>query len=58
MDVKALRRRLAHARWVQVAIGTLGAWYLRFVWSTTRFVVEPADIYERVDRDYPIILAF
>jgi lysophospholipid acyltransferase (LPLAT)-like uncharacterized protein len=57
VDVKALRRRLAHARWVQVAIGTLGAWYLRFVWSTTRFVVEPADIYERVDRDYPIILA-
>jgi lysophospholipid acyltransferase (LPLAT)-like uncharacterized protein len=57
VDVKAVRRRLAHARWVQVAIGTLGAWYLRFVWWTTRVVVEPADIYERVDRDYPIIVA-
>jgi lysophospholipid acyltransferase (LPLAT)-like uncharacterized protein len=55
--VKALRRRLAHARWVQVAIGVLGAYYLRLVWSTTRFVVEPADIYARVDRDHPVILA-
>lgn len=35
----------------------LGAYYLRLVWSTTRFVIEPADIYARVDRDYPVILA-
>ncbi|MGA2124644.1 MAG: lysophospholipid acyltransferase family protein [Xanthobacteraceae bacterium] len=55
--MRALRRRLAHARWVQVTIGVLGAHYLRLVWSTTRFVIEPRDIYERVDRDYPVILA-
>jgi lysophospholipid acyltransferase (LPLAT)-like uncharacterized protein len=55
--MKALRRRLAHARWVQVAIGVLGAYYLRLVWSTTRFIIEPNDIYQRVDRDYPVILA-
>jgi lysophospholipid acyltransferase (LPLAT)-like uncharacterized protein len=55
--MKALRRRFAHARWVQLAIGVLGAYYLRLVWSTTRFVVEPTDIYARVDRDYPVILA-
>jgi lysophospholipid acyltransferase (LPLAT)-like uncharacterized protein len=55
--MKALRRRLAHARAVQLAIGVLGAWYLRLVWATTRFVVEPTDIYARVDRDHPVILA-
>jgi lysophospholipid acyltransferase (LPLAT)-like uncharacterized protein len=55
--MKALRRRLAHARWVQVVIGVLGAYYLRLVWATTRFIVEPSNIYDRVDRDYPVILA-
>ncbi len=55
--MKALRRRLAHARWIQVAIGVLGAYYLRLVWSTSRIIVEPADIYARVDRDHPVILA-
>ena len=27
------------------------------VWKTTRFVVEPEGIYERVDRDVPVIIA-
>jgi lysophospholipid acyltransferase (LPLAT)-like uncharacterized protein len=42
---------------MQVAIGVAAAEYLRLVWKTGRFVTEPPDIYERVARDYPVILA-
>ena len=31
--------------------------YLRLVWKTSRFVVEPPDIYDRVVPDLPVILA-
>jgi lysophospholipid acyltransferase (LPLAT)-like uncharacterized protein len=51
------RKHLAHAHWIRAAIGAFGAFYLKLVWRTTRFTVEPEDIYARVDRDYPIILA-
>jgi lysophospholipid acyltransferase (LPLAT)-like uncharacterized protein len=50
-------RRLLRSRALQVAIGVTAAEYLRLVWKTGRFVTEPADIYERVARDYPVILA-
>ena len=32
----------------QTTVGTLGAWYLRFVWRTSSKTLEPPDIYERV----------
>jgi lysophospholipid acyltransferase (LPLAT)-like uncharacterized protein len=32
----------------QTTVGTLGAWYLRFVWRSSSKVLEPPDIYERV----------
>jgi lysophospholipid acyltransferase (LPLAT)-like uncharacterized protein len=32
----------------QNAVGTLGAWYLRFVWRTSSKLLEPPDIYDRV----------
>jgi lysophospholipid acyltransferase (LPLAT)-like uncharacterized protein len=50
-------RRIARSRGVQKAIGVTAAEYLRFVWKTTRFQVEPPDIYERAVPDIPIILA-
>ena len=50
-------RRLLRSRALQVAIGVSAAEYLRLVGKTGRFVTEPADIYERVARDYPVILA-
>jgi lysophospholipid acyltransferase (LPLAT)-like uncharacterized protein len=50
-------RRLLRSRALQVAIGVTAAEYLRLVWKTGNFVTEPADIYERVARDYPVILA-
>lgn len=39
------------------ALGWTLTTYLRFTYRTGRFHVEPADIYERVDRNMPIILA-
>jgi lysophospholipid acyltransferase (LPLAT)-like uncharacterized protein len=51
-------KRFIGAHWVQVTLGALGAWYLRLVFRTSRFVVEPTDIYERIDRNLPVILTF
>ena len=51
-------RRIARQRWAKVTIGVVAAEYLRFVGRTTRFMLEPVDIYERGERDMPIILAF
>jgi lysophospholipid acyltransferase (LPLAT)-like uncharacterized protein len=41
----------------QQAAGTMAAGYLHLVWKTTRFTLEPQDIYERIARDAPIIIA-
>ena len=48
-------REIASSRAVQQTVGTVGAWYLRFVWATSTQVLEPADIYERVQT--PAIIA-
>lgn len=50
-------RRIGRQRWVQVTIGTFAAEYLRFVFNTTRFAIEPADGYARIDANLPVILA-
>jgi lysophospholipid acyltransferase (LPLAT)-like uncharacterized protein len=42
---------------VQKTVGVLGAEYLRLVWNTSRFTIEPADLYERVEPDLPLIIA-
>jgi lysophospholipid acyltransferase (LPLAT)-like uncharacterized protein len=52
-----LTKRLAESRWLQKAIGVTAAEYLRLVWKTSRFVIEPADAYDRIALDLPIILA-
>ena len=44
--------------WVQRALGVLAAEYLRFVWLTTKFSYQPADVYDRVLPHQPLILAF
>ena len=53
-----LWRHIGRQRWAKVTIGITAAEYLRFVGTTTRFTLEPADIYERGEADMPIILAF
>ncbi|MCB1475284.1 MAG: lysophospholipid acyltransferase family protein [Rhodobiaceae bacterium] len=42
---------------VQRFLGRTIALYLKFVDRTTRYTIEPADIYDRVDRDSPAIIA-
>jgi lysophospholipid acyltransferase (LPLAT)-like uncharacterized protein len=51
-------RELTRSQWVQRATGLTAAHYLRLVWQTTRFTVEPSDAYERIPQHAPIILAF
>ena len=50
-------KRLARSHFVQKSVGILAAEYLRFVWLTNRSVLEPADIYERMAPQLPVIIA-
>jgi lysophospholipid acyltransferase (LPLAT)-like uncharacterized protein len=49
-------KRLTEKPWVQKAVGVAAAEYLRFVWKTVSFVAEPPDIYERIEKEFPVIL--
>lgn len=48
---------LLKTRFAQEALGRGLAFYLRLVRRTNRFVTEPADIYERVRGELPLIIA-
>jgi lysophospholipid acyltransferase (LPLAT)-like uncharacterized protein len=50
-------KRLVGSRPFQQTAGVVAAEYLRLVWKTTRFTVEPEGIYERFARDAPVIIA-
>ena len=52
-----LTRRLTQRRWVQKTVGVAAAEYLRLVWMTSRFTMEPADPYRLYEREQPVILA-
>ena len=56
--MKKFFRNVMRSSWVQRALGVLAAEYLRFVWLTTKFSYEPADVYDRVLPHQPLILAF
>src|SRR4051794_25832003 len=47
-------RSLTRSHWVQRATGIAAAHYLRLVWKTTRFSVEPGDVYERLPNYAPL----
>jgi lysophospholipid acyltransferase (LPLAT)-like uncharacterized protein len=51
-------RKARKQRWLQQLIGRAAAAYLRFVWTTSRVVVEPADLYDWIDEEIPVILTF
>jgi lysophospholipid acyltransferase (LPLAT)-like uncharacterized protein len=53
-----LLKRLTASRPFQTAAGVLAAEYLRLVWKTNRFIVDPPDGYERFDADFPAICVF
>lgn len=48
-------KRIVASSAFQEVMGTLGAWYLRLVWGTSRKVLEPATIYDTVQM--PAIIA-
>ena len=52
-----LVKRLAGSRIFQVAAGIAGAEFLRLVWKTNRITIEPADVYDRIRPELPVILA-
>jgi lysophospholipid acyltransferase (LPLAT)-like uncharacterized protein len=56
--LKKLLRNMLRSSWFQHAVGFLAAEYLRLVWKTNRFVVDPPDVYERVEPQLPGIFAF
>jgi lysophospholipid acyltransferase (LPLAT)-like uncharacterized protein len=53
-----LWRHIGRQRWVRVATGVAAAEYVRFVAMTSRFTLEPTDLFERAEADMPIIVAF
>lgn len=53
-----LLKRITHARWFQVAVGVSAAAYLRLVWKTSDFVLDPADVYDRLAPELPVIFVF
>jgi len=50
-------KRLARSRAVQTTVGVAAAEYLRFVWLTSRCVLDPPDVYEQIAPKYPLIIA-
>ena len=50
-------RHIATIPWVQKAAGVLSAEYLRLVWKTNSFAIDPPDFYERVAPELPVIVA-
>ena len=56
--MKRLLRDFLRSPWVQRFVGVLAAEYLRFVWLTTRFTLDPPDVYERAEPHQPLIFAF
>ena len=50
-------RRFVDFPWVQRSIGVAAAEYLRFVWKTSHFGIDPPDLYARVRPDLPAIVA-
>jgi lysophospholipid acyltransferase (LPLAT)-like uncharacterized protein len=53
----SLLKRFVASRSFQKALGVTAAEYLRFVWKTNRLTIEPAEIYERIEADLPVIMA-
>jgi lysophospholipid acyltransferase (LPLAT)-like uncharacterized protein len=52
-----LARRYKNRPWFQKTVGVAAAEYLRLVWKTSRFAMEPADPYQLYDAEQPLILA-
>ncbi|MDB5500408.1 MAG: hypothetical protein JWR89_310 [Tardiphaga sp.] len=56
--MKRLLRNALRSSWVQRAAGFLAAEFLRLVWKTNRFTLDPPNVYDIVEPEMPVILAF
>lgn len=56
--MKHLLRNLLRAGWFQNVAGFVAAQFLRLVWRTNRFAFDPPDVYDIVEPEMPVILAF
>ena len=56
--MKRVVRNLLRSSRLQRAVGFLAAEYLRLVWRTNEFSLQPTNIYERVEPQQPAIFAF
>jgi hypothetical protein len=56
--LKKLLRNVLRSSWVQRAVGLLAAEFLRLVWLTNKFSFDPPNVYEIVEPQRPVILAF
>jgi lysophospholipid acyltransferase (LPLAT)-like uncharacterized protein len=52
---RTIRKKVAGAPWFQTMLGRIAAGYLLLVWKTSKFVLVPANLYERIDPEMPII---
>jgi len=52
-----LWREIGNRRWASLFFGATAGEYLRFVRLTSRAIVEPADIYDELEANSPVILA-
>jgi len=50
-------RRITNTPWIQRAIGIAAAEYLRLVWKTSRFTMEPPDPFGMYEKFEPVIIA-
>lgn len=56
--MKRILRNWLRSAWLQRAIGVAAAEYLRLVWRTNRFTFDPENVYDLVEPEMPVILAF
>jgi lysophospholipid acyltransferase (LPLAT)-like uncharacterized protein len=56
--LKKVLRNLGRASWVQHLAGFTAAEFLRLVWWTNRFTLDPPEIYKQIEPDMPVIVAF
>lgn len=51
-------RKISRSAWFQRAAGFLAAEFLRLIWLTNRFSIDPPDVYEQAEPNFPLIIAF
>ncbi|WP_407177033.1 lysophospholipid acyltransferase family protein [Bradyrhizobium sp. STM 3562] len=56
--MKKLLRIILRSGWFQRAVGFLAAEYLRLVWKTNKFVMDPPHVYDMVEPRQPAIFVF